>query len=221
MEHPMTIQLPPRAQIASFDVDSQKAFTPLCPDELPVPDGDQIADELNRQARFATYRIGSKDAHSPKAIWVADDAHPQFSPVDGDNVDIHWVEHAVPGSAGFELIDGLPKICDYDFFVWKGIELDMHPYGNCYHDFAEKLSTGVIEFLQARQVTTVLIGGLTTDYCVKNTALQLAKAGFDVILNLAACRGIAEDTIEAALTEMRDNGVRIIDNSDKLINAEN
>ena len=23
---------------ASFDVDAQKSFTPLCPDELPVPD---------------------------------------------------------------------------------------------------------------------------------------------------------------------------------------
>ncbi|MEO6678169.1 MAG: nicotinamidase, partial [Pseudomonas sp.] len=35
---------------ASFDVDAQKSFTPLCPDELPVPEGDQIGSELNFMA---------------------------------------------------------------------------------------------------------------------------------------------------------------------------
>lgn len=30
------------SKIASFDVDAQKGFTPLCPDELPVPGGDAI-----------------------------------------------------------------------------------------------------------------------------------------------------------------------------------
>ena len=29
-------------KIASFDVDAQKGFTPLCPNELPVPEGDTI-----------------------------------------------------------------------------------------------------------------------------------------------------------------------------------
>jgi len=27
-------------KIASFDVDAQKGFTPICPDELPVTGGD-------------------------------------------------------------------------------------------------------------------------------------------------------------------------------------
>ncbi|PLX80821.1 MAG: nicotinamidase, partial [Desulfuromonas sp.] len=46
---------------ASFDVDPQRGFTPLCPNELPVAGGDEIADELNRQATFARYRLVSKD----------------------------------------------------------------------------------------------------------------------------------------------------------------
>lgn len=29
-------------RIAAIDVDVQKTFTPLCPDELPVPYGDEI-----------------------------------------------------------------------------------------------------------------------------------------------------------------------------------
>ena len=37
--------------IASIDVDPQKTFTELCPNELPVKDGHLIADALNRQAQ--------------------------------------------------------------------------------------------------------------------------------------------------------------------------
>ncbi|MBD4503332.1 isochorismatase family protein, partial [Xanthomonas citri pv. citri] len=78
------------------------------------------------------------------------------------------------------------------FFVWKGVEPDLHPYGACYHDLAERRSTGVIEYLRQNGVSHVLVGGLALDYCVKNTALQLRRAGFEVLLYLPACRAIAE-----------------------------
>lgn len=205
------VEIPNAEKVASFDVDVQNTFTPVCPDELPVAGGDSIAGELNRQAAFAAYRIGSKDAHSPQSVWVATEDKPQFSEVEGyENVDIRWNLHAVPGTKGFELIDGLPRPAEYDFFVWKGVEPDLHPYGACYHDFADKISTGVIEFLQVKGVDTVLVGGLATDYCVKLTALQLRKAGFRVILNLAATKGIAEETVNAAIKEMQSAGVEII-----------
>ena len=48
-----------------------------------------------------------------KPFWVDDD-YPQFTPVDGDNVDIRGHLHAVPGTQGFELIDGLPSPKEYD-----------------------------------------------------------------------------------------------------------
>ncbi len=197
--------------VASFDIDAQNTFTPVCPNELPVPDGDKIADELNKQARRASIRVGSKDAHSPQAVWVATDDNPQFSPVENEpNADIRWVEHAVPGTKGFELIQGLPDVTGYDFFVWKGIEPNMHPYGACYHDLAGKMSTGVIEFLQSNGIKTVVAGGLATDYCVKTTVLQLLGAGFDVVVNLGGCRGIAEDTTKQAIDEMKSAGARFV-----------
>jgi nicotinamidase/pyrazinamidase len=210
------LYLPEKSRIASFDVDCQYTFTPSFPDELPVPDALSIVDELNRQATFAQYRIGSKDAHSPSAIWLANDENPQFSKVEGEHVDIRWVSHAMIGTAGFELIEGLPSVTEYDFFVWKGIEPTMHPYGACYHDLTDRLSTGVIEFLHVKGVSTVLVGGLATDYCVKTTVLQLLKAGFTVIVNLAASRGIAKETIDAALYEMKKAGARVIDSTAEL-----
>jgi nicotinamidase/pyrazinamidase len=205
-----------KLKTASFDVDSQNTFTPLCPDELPVPEGDKIAPELNAQAKFAKYRLGSKEGHSPKAIWVADEDHPQYSPVEGTNVDIRWVPHAMPGTFGFESIAGLPHPSEYDFFVWKGVELDMHPYGSCFHDLAENLSTGVIEFLQAHQIDTIILGGLATDYCVKNTVIQLLKSNFKVIVNLGACRGINQETTLQAIETMRKQGAIFINSSVEL-----
>ncbi|GIK44994.1 MAG: amidase [Betaproteobacteria bacterium] len=206
-----------KASLASFDVDAQNTFTPVCPAELPVPGGNEIAGELNAQAALASLRVGSKDAHSPAAIWVATETAPQFSPVAGQNVDIRWNIHGVPGTLGFELIEGLPRPADYDYFVWKGVEPDMHPYGACYHDLAGRRSTGVIEFLRSRGIETVLVGGLATDYCVKTTALQLRAAGFDVVGNLGACRGIAGDTEAKAIAEMAAAGIRFVDRAADIV----
>lgn len=201
---------------ASVDVDAQKGFTPLCPNELPVPGGDEIAEALNRQATYAAFRIGSKDAHAPTAHWVADGVlKKQFDVVGMKNADIRWNRHCEVGTDGFELLDGLPHPMDYSFFVYKGVERDVHPYGACYHTLNWKIdrkTTGIIEFLRANGVKTVIVGGLATDYCVKNTVLQLLDAGFRVILNLEACRGIAPDTIDQAIAEMKAAGVIIADN---------
>ena len=76
-----SVRIGPRGTVASFDVDAQNGFTPRCPGELPVVGGDAIAAELNAQALLASLRVGSKDAHSPHAVWVATEAAPQFSQI--------------------------------------------------------------------------------------------------------------------------------------------
>lgn len=196
---------------AAFDIDAQKGFTPLCPDELPVPEGDLIVGELNKNAGYAKYRIGSKDAHNENALWVATDENPQFSEVGAPNIDIRWNSHCNVGTRGFELLDGLPDPLDYDYFVWKGIENNTHPYGACYHDLNKSKTTGVIEFLNSKNVETIIAGGLATDYCVFQTVMELADAGFQVILNLNACRGIAADSTASAIESMTEKGVIITD----------
>jgi nicotinamidase/pyrazinamidase len=212
----MKISIGPRNTVASFDVDAQYSFTPVCPNELPVPAGDEIASALNEQAELAEYRLGSKEAHSPHAIWIATQNDPMLSPVSGKNVDVRWPSHCIPGTKGFEQLAGLPHPSDYHFFVWKGVESDMHPYGSCYHDLSEKLSTGVIEFLHSKSVHTVIVGGLATDYCVKNTVLQLLNAGFKTIVNLEACRGLHPTTTQIAINLMLAQGAIIVESCQEL-----
>ncbi|MGY4533900.1 nicotinamidase/pyrazinamidase [Pseudomonas sp. TE3786] len=201
---------------ASFDVDAQKSFTPLCPDELPVAGGELIGAELNYMASLASVRVGSKDAHTPQAPWVVKTHADMLQPTQLEHADLTWVSHCVPGTEGFTLLDELPTPYDYDYFVWKGVEPDLHPYGACYHDLHDKLSTGVIEYLRSRGVERVIVGGLALDFCVKTTALQLAKAGFQVIIQLPACRAISEDGAAQAIADMQGAGVIISSNRAQL-----
>lgn len=202
--------------IASIDVDPQKTFTSLCMDELPVSQGHTIGPALNRQAEKASLRILTKDAHPANAIWVVESHDKMLAPLPFANADLTWVAHAVPGSEGFETIPSLPAVTDYDHVIWKGIEKDLHPYGACFHDIEEKLSTGLIEWLKVKGVSKIIVGGLATDYCVKTTALQLKNSGhFDVWVNLEACRGIAEQTTAEACLMMQQAGIKVINSLDE------
>ena len=96
-----------KTAIASFDVDAQKSFTPLCPNELPVVGGDQIGAELNYMASLVGHRIGSKDAHTPNAPWVVQQQSDMMQATGLEHADLTWVSHCVPGTPGFELLDEL------------------------------------------------------------------------------------------------------------------
>ena len=198
--------------VASFDVDAQKGFTPICPNELPVPGGDEIVDELNYLAGLVDLRVGSKDAHPPGALWTT---KAPFEVIGEKNVDIAWPEHCVVGTEGFELLDGLPRPEKYNFFVYKGLERDMHPYGACYHDVANHQSTGVIEYLEGEGVGLVIVSGLAYDYCVKTTALQLANV-FRVIVWEPGTRAVALETAVAAREELDLAGVLVMNDRQKL-----
>ena len=207
-----------KEKTASFDVDPQCSFTPLCPDELPVSGGDEIADELNRQAGYAAYRVASKEDHPAAAPWITTDPSAVMTPVEGDhpNLDVKWPAHCVVGTKGNMLIPGLPDEDAYDLVVRKGVDPEKHPYGSCFHDLACTESTGAIEWLRERLVDTVIVGGLATDFCMKTTALQLSAAGFRVIVNLGACRSVNPATLEDDLAQMRLAGVETIQSANEL-----
>jgi nicotinamidase/pyrazinamidase len=219
----MNIELEENSQIsvvfdktASHNVDPQKGFTPLCPNELPVPDGNNIVNELNEQNKLAKYKTVSKDVHPANAIWIANSKKHQFTPVEGENVDIAWNAHCMSGTYGMELIDGLPEMKDYDFFLAKGFEPDLHPYSSCYHDLNKKISTGLIEWYESKNITTVIVSGLATNFCVGETVKDLVNAGFQVILNLGGCRGIGTtEEIDKTVNELIDLYNVIVVNSYK------
>lgn len=97
------------------------------------------------------------------------------------------------------------------------MEPTLHPYGMCYHDIEESLSTGVIEYLRETNIKLVIVGGLAAEYCVKTTITQLVKAGFTVILNKSATRGLWYEVSEADLySSLSDLGVILVDNAEDI-----
>ena len=200
---------------ASHEVDPQKGFTPLCPNELPVKDGHTIANELNRQAKFGSVRTISKDVHPSNAIWISNNDKTQFTKIENEpNVDIVWNAHCMSGTKGAELIDGLPHLSKYNFIVFKGVEPDFHPYSGVYHDNAKLISTGLKEYYDMEGIMTVIVGGLALDFCVFDTVKDLINNGMDVIVNLSATKAIGD--VKETVKKLKDIGAIIINSVDDL-----
>lgn len=204
--------------IIALEVDPQKTFTPLCPDELPVPEGHLIVDELNAQALYADKRVVCRDAHCLAAPWLCGQHSEMLKETGLPEADVTWVAHGIVGTDGYDLLDGLPPLNAYDYCVWKGIDPYFHPYGACYHDLSERLSTGLLEWLQIQNADTIIVGGLATDYCVQTTVMQLLRhpVAWRVIVNRGACRGLNPESTAWAWQKMEEAGAIIIQQASDL-----
>ena len=68
----------------------------------------------------------------------------------------------------------------------------------------------LVDWLRARKIEQVDICGIATDYCVRFTALDARKQGFETRVLEALCAGVAPETTEQALTELRAAGVTVV-----------
>ncbi|GHG52964.1 hypothetical protein GCM10018980_36620 [Streptomyces capoamus] len=88
---------------------------------------------------------------------------------------------------------------------------DKGAYSAAYSGFEGTDENGVplADWLRAREVTEVDVVGIATDHCVRATALDAAREGFrtQVLLDLTA--GVAGETTERALEELRQAGVEL------------
>jgi len=168
-------------------VDFQNDFTPG--GALPVPEGDEIAPrvrELLDSGRFEVV-IATRDWHP------AD--HASFEQQGGP-----WPPHCVQGTQGAELHASLPRD-RIDVIVDAGREPDAEGYSGFERTELEKV-------LRSYGVQRLVVVGLATDYCVRATAVDALRLGFEVELDRAGVRGIEvhEGDVERALEEVRAAG---------------
>jgi nicotinamidase/pyrazinamidase len=106
----------------------------------------------------------------------------------------------VAGTAGAELHHALDPT-PIDAVVDKGQARDTEGYSGFE-------GTELATLLRDRGVDHVTVVGLATDYCVKNTALDALREGFQVTIDTAAVRGVdvSEGDSERALAEVRAAG---------------
>ena len=121
-----------------------------------------------------------------------------------------WPDHCVHGSTGAAFHSDLNADAA-DMIIRKGFRPQIDSY-SAFFENDQTTPTGLDGYLKTRGVTSVVLTGLATDFCVFYSAMDAVKLGYDVELRLTACRGIDMDgSLSAALTQMRDAGVKLID----------
>jgi nicotinamidase/pyrazinamidase len=74
---------------------------------------------------------------------------------------------------------------------------------------AEPGGTALADWLRERGVDAVDVVGIATDHCVRATALDAATAGFSTTVLLELCAGVAPETTDRALAELREAAVTV------------
>ena len=128
---------------------------------------------------------------------------------------ICWPDHCVQDTTGAKLhsnlkFNSLMLIKKGIILIRKGTDLDVDSYSG-FWDNARKNDTGLSYDINDAGVDEVYIVGLATDYCVKFTAIDSVDAGFKTFVILEGCRGVAPETTEAAIKEMKAAGVTVLD----------
>ena len=118
--------------------------------------------------------------------------------------DRSWPPHCVAGTPGADFHPGLDTTVIQEIFR-KGA------YAAAYSGFEGKAPDGssLAEWLRSHEVSHVDVCGLATDYCVRATALDAVRNGFETRLLERLCAGVAPASTQSALAEMRDAGVTI------------
>ncbi len=228
-----TVDLDPQTTISLW-VDPQNIFSILEPRQLPVKGAAYSISHLNDQHAFVdkALRFASQDLHSPQHLCHDHKKAIGSATRYGSDVPHFWGQtHAEIGTTSCLFMPGLEH--QGSTVIVKGTDIKQHGYGAFCKDNPQSaeeitpnnetgLDAAMLAALRSKHHTpvhdetlradsTLIIGGLALDYCVKTTALQAVMKGYQrVIVNLPACKAINADTAQKAILEMADAGVMFI-----------
>ena len=120
-----------------------------------------------------------------------------------------WPPHCVQNTPGAQIL--LDKKL-FKATVKKGTDTQYDSYSGFEVGGGKK--TEMDKLLKKDKIKTVVVYGIATDYCVRATALDAAAAGYKVIFIKNLCRGVAPDTSQKAIEEMKAKGATVLDDLD-------
>ena len=145
--------------------------------------------------------------HSTYPILFVRDHHPanhcSFTEQGGP-----WPAHCVQGTHGADVHKDLQAYVKEDLTFFKGED----PAQEQYSGFEGKNPAGqsLGEVLHLLEVKRVLVCGIATEYCVRNTAEDLLKDGFEVSVIKDALAWVDPQGHEEALKAMEAEGIKLI-----------
>ena len=170
---------------------------------LSVAGGDAIVPLVNAHVREA--------ADSGALVVATQDWHPESTPHFAKDGGI-WPVHCVGGTWGAELHPAFELPAEAPR-VRKGSNGEDGYSGFTMRDptTGEEIPTELEALLRQRGVERVVVCGLATDYCVKATALDAARLGFETVLlgEAVAAVNLEPGDGDRALDELRAAGVSL------------
>ena len=162
-------------------VDIQNDF---CPGgRLGVPRGDQVVPVVNRLARRFTHIVLTQDWHPPGYLSFAS-SHAGAQPYQTIDVDygaqILWPEHCVQGTAGAAFRDDL-DVPNAELVLRKGYHPGIESY-SAFYENDRRTPTGLASYLRERGFRRVFLAGLAFDFCVRYSAEDARRIGFEVVV---------------------------------------
>ncbi|HZM39956.1 MAG TPA: isochorismatase family protein [Acidimicrobiales bacterium] len=188
----------PRTALVVVDVQNDFAD----PDgSLYVRDAESVIDVANAEIEAARA--------AGALVTYTQDWHPPDTPhfaKDGGT----WPVHCVAGTWGAELH---PRVVVVGESVRKGTggEDGYSGFTMAHPTTRETSSTGLEELLRAHDITRVVVLGLATDYCVKETALDGVRLGFATTVVLDGIRPVEVEPGDGqkAVDAMAEAGVTL------------
>jgi nicotinamidase/pyrazinamidase len=201
-------------------VDMQNDF---CPGgALPVPEGDAVVPVINQLSRYFENLVLTQDWH-PAGHWSFASAHPGKQPFETIQLSygeqVLWPDHCVQGTPGAAFHPGLDTT-RAQLIIRKGFRKEIDSY-SAFYENDKKTTTGLAGYLRERGITTLYVVGLAADFCVKWSALDARRLGFEVYVVTDATRGIdANGSLARAWEELKAAGVHLITSDEVVRQAE-
>lgn len=195
-------------------VDLQGDFTKYKKGSLAVEGTDEAyvkaVEEATQKLKASGYPIYATQDWHPKNHASFFTNHPGKKAF--DVIKLHgrdqvlWPPHCVQNTPGAEIL--LEKKL-FIAIVKKGMDPQYDSYSGFQDDGGKK--TEMDKILRTDGIKKVVLYGIATDYCVRATALDAAAAGYKVIVIKNLSRGVAPDTSQKAINEMKTKGIEIFE----------
>jgi nicotinamidase/pyrazinamidase len=198
-------------------VDIQGDFTKVKNGSLAVEGTDEAyikaAEENTKKLKEAGFPIFATQDWHPKnhaSFFTNHKGKKAFDMIKLHGKDqVLWPPHCVQKTPGAELL--LDKKL-FTAVVKKGMDSQYDSYSGFQDDGGKK--TDMDKLLKKEKINKVVVYGIATDYCVRATALDAVAAGYKVIMIKNLSRGVAPDTSQKAIDEMKAKGIVILDDLD-------
>jgi nicotinamidase/pyrazinamidase len=179
---------------------------------LAVPDGEAVVPVINALARNFPHVVLTQDWHPPGHSSFAS-SHPGKAPFEVIDMpygaQVLWPDHCVQGTDGAAFHPGL-DVTHAELMIRKGYRAAIDSY-SAFYENDHTTPTGLAGYLRERGFSRVFAAGLALDFCVRYTAEDARRCGFEAVVIEDACRGIDTDgSLAAAMASFAENGVQVV-----------